>query len=107
MGGGCFPGSSAAKESACNAGDPSSIPGLGRCPGEGIDYPLQCSWASLVVQSIICLQCGKSVQFILKHLSTQPAMVSVVRGWDPPVGKMYCHPRAQRVGKDQAVRHKS
>ena len=60
MGGGCFPGSSAAKESACNAGDPSSIPGLGRCPGEGIDYPLQCSWASLVVQSIICLQCGKS-----------------------------------------------
>ena len=34
-------------------------------------------------------------------------MVSVVRGWDPPVGKMYCHPRAQRVGKDQAVRHKS
>ena len=55
-----FPGSSAAKESACNAGDPSSFPGLGRCPGEGIGYPLQYSWASLVVQSIICLQCGKS-----------------------------------------------
>ena len=31
-----FPGSSAGKESACNAGDPGLIPGLGRCPGEGI-----------------------------------------------------------------------
>ena len=38
-----FPGSSAGKESACNAGDPSSIPALGRPPGEGIGYPLQCS----------------------------------------------------------------
>ena len=36
-----FPGSSADKESSCNAGDPSLIPGLGRCPQEGIDYPLQ------------------------------------------------------------------
>ena len=33
--------SSAGKESACNAGDPSSIPGLGRSAGEGIGYPLQ------------------------------------------------------------------
>ena len=40
-----FPGSSAGKESACNAGDPSSNPGLGRSPGEGIGYPLQYSWA--------------------------------------------------------------
>ena len=38
---------SAGKESACNAGDPSSIPGSGRSPGEGIGYPLQYSWASL------------------------------------------------------------
>ena len=36
-----FPGSSAGKESTCNAGDPGSIPGLGRSPGEGIGYPLQ------------------------------------------------------------------
>ena len=35
-----FPDSSVGKESACNAGDPSSIPGLGRFPGEGIGYPL-------------------------------------------------------------------
>ena len=37
-----FPGGSAGKESAHNAGDPGSIPGLGRSPGEGNGYPLQC-----------------------------------------------------------------
>ena len=35
--------SSAGKESACNAGDPGSMPGLRRSPGEGKGYPLQCS----------------------------------------------------------------
>ena len=38
------------KESACSAGDPGSIPGSGRSAGEGIGYPLQCSWPSLVAQ---------------------------------------------------------
>ena len=38
-----FPDSSVGKESACNAGHPGSIPGLGRSPGEGIGYPLQYS----------------------------------------------------------------
>ena len=47
-----FPDSSAGKESACNAGDPGSIPGLGRSPGEGIGYPLQYSRASLVAQMV-------------------------------------------------------
>ena len=46
------PGSSAGKESACNAGDPSSIPGLGRSPVEGIGYPLQYSLVSLVAQTV-------------------------------------------------------
>ena len=36
---GCFPDSSVGKESACNARDSGSIPGLGRSPGEGIGYP--------------------------------------------------------------------
>ena len=36
-----FPGGSAGKGSACNAGDLGSIPGLGRSPGEGNGYPLQ------------------------------------------------------------------
>ena len=47
-----FPGCSAGKESACNAGDPGSTPGLGRSPGEGIDYPLQYSSASFVAQLV-------------------------------------------------------
>ena len=47
-----FPDSSVGKESACNAGDPGSIPGLGRSPGEGIGYLLQYSWASLVAQLV-------------------------------------------------------
>ena len=38
-----FPGGSAGKESACNAGDLTLIPGLGRSPGEGKGYPLQYS----------------------------------------------------------------
>ena len=47
-----FLDSSVGKESACNAGDPSLIPGSGRSAEEGIGYPLQCSWASLVAQLV-------------------------------------------------------
>ena len=65
-----FPHSSVSKESACNAGDPGSIPGLGRSPGEGIGYPLQYFWAPLVVQ-------------LVKNL---PAMQET--GFDPWVGKI-------------------
>ena len=46
-----FPSSSARKESACNAGDPGPIPGLGRPPAEGISYPLN-SWTSLMTQMV-------------------------------------------------------
>ena len=45
-----IPHSSVGKESACNAGEPGLIPGSGRSPAEGIGYPLQYSWASLVAQ---------------------------------------------------------
>ena len=47
-----FPSSSAGEESACNGGDPGSIPGSGRSAGEGIGYPLKSSWASLVAQLV-------------------------------------------------------
>ena len=47
-----FPDSSVVKESAYNSGDPGSIPGLGRSAAEGIGYPLQYSWASLVAQLV-------------------------------------------------------
>ena len=60
---------SAGKESACNSGDLGSIPESRRSPGEGIGYPLQYSWASLVVQLVICLQCWRP-------------------GFDPGVGKI-------------------
>ena len=47
-----FPDSSVGKESACNAEDHNLIPGSGRSPGEGIGYPLQYFWASLVAQLV-------------------------------------------------------
>ena len=46
------PDSLVGKESICNAGDPGLIPGLERSSGEGIGYPLQYSWASLVAQLV-------------------------------------------------------
>ena len=42
-----FPDNSVGKESACNAGDPGSIPGSGRSAEEGVAFPVQYSWASL------------------------------------------------------------
>ena len=69
-----LPDSSVGKESACIAGDPHSIPGSGRSPGEGIGYPFQYSWASLVAQ-------------LVKNL---PAMWETwVRplGWEDPLEK--------------------
>ena len=65
-----FPHTSVGKESTCNSGDPSSIPGSGRSPGEEIRYPLQFSWDFLVaLPQKICLQCRRP-------------------GFDPWVGKV-------------------
>ena len=47
-----FPDGSVGKDSACNAEESSSIPGSQRSPGEGIGYPLQYSWASLVAHMV-------------------------------------------------------
>ena len=57
-----FPCDSAGKESACNAGDPGLIPGLGRSPGEGIGYALQYSWAFLVAQMVKNLSAMRETQ---------------------------------------------
>ena len=65
---------SVGKESACNAGDPSSIPGLGRSAGEGIGYPLQYSWASLVAQ-------------LVKNLSAMWETWVWSLGWEDPLEK--------------------
>ena len=47
-----FTHNSVGKESTCITGDPSLIPGSGRSPGEGIGYPLQYSWASLLARLV-------------------------------------------------------
>ena len=70
---GC-PDSSVGKESACNAGDPGSIPGSGRSAGEGINYPLQYSWASLVAQ-------------LVKNLSAVQETWVRSLGWEDPLEK--------------------
>ena len=74
-----FPDSSVGKEPACNAGDPSSIPGSGRSSGEGIGYTLQYSWVSLVAQLV----------------KNPPAMQETwVRslGWEDPWRRRKCTP---------------
>ena len=58
--------------SACNAGDPGSIPGLGRSPGEGIGYPLRYSWASLVTQ-------------LVKNLPAMQETWVQSQGWEDPL----------------------
>ena len=74
-----FPDSSVDKECACNAGDSGLIPGSGRSAGEGIGYPLQYSWASLVAQ-------------LMKNL---PAMWKIwvqSLGWEDPLEKGMTYP---------------
>ena len=62
------------KESACNAGDPTSIPGSERSSGEGIGYPLQYSWASLVAQ-------------LIKESACNVGDLHSIPGWEDPLEK--------------------
>ena len=90
-----FPDSSVGKESTCIAGDPGQIPGSGRSVGEGIGYPLQYSWTSLVVQLVknqpamweICIRSlgredspreGKG--YPLQHSGLESSMGCIVHG---------------------------
>ena len=68
----CFPVGSVGKESACNTGDPGLILGSGTSPGEGIGYPLQYSWASLVAQ-------------LAKNLSAMRETWVQSLGWEDPL----------------------
>ena len=74
FGGRGFPDGSVSKEYACNAGDPGSIPGSGRSIGEGIGYPLQYSWASLVTQ-------------LVKNLPAMQETLAQFLGWEDPLEK--------------------
>ena len=69
-----FPDSSVGKESTCNAGDPSLIPGSGRSAGEGKGYPLQYTRASFVAQLVKYL------------LAMQETWVQSL-GWEDPLEK--------------------
>ena len=66
--------SSVGKESACNAGDPGSIPRSGKSAGEGIGYTFQYAWASLVAQ-------------LVKNLSAMQKTWVQSPGWEDPLGK--------------------
>ena len=69
-----FPASSTGKESTCNAGDLGSIPGSERAPGEGIGYPLQYSWISLVA-------------LLVKNLPAMWETWVQSLGWEDPLEK--------------------
>ena len=83
-----FPGSSAGEESTCNAGDPCSIPGLGRSAGEGIGYPLQYSWAYLVAQLVKNLPAVRETWVLSlcweDHLEKGTATHSSILAWRIP-----------------------
>ena len=67
-----FPDSSVGKESACNTGDPGSIPGLGRSAGEGIGYLLQRSWAFFVAQLVKNLPAMRETWIRISGLGRSP-----------------------------------
>ena len=76
--------SSAGKESACNTGDPGSIPGLGRSAGEGIGYPLQYCWASLVAQLVKNLPAMQETWVCEDPLEKEMAPHSSTLAWKTP-----------------------
>ena len=82
-----FPDSSDGKESACIAGDTSSIPGSGRSPGVGIGYPFQYSWASLVAQLVT--NCNVGDLGSIPGLGRSPGEGIWVQslGWEDPLEK--------------------
>ena len=69
-----FPDSSVGTESACNAGDPCLIPGLGRPPGEGKGYPLQYSGREFhgVYSPWGCKELDRTEQLSLSLMNQQP-----------------------------------
>ena len=108
-----FPDSSFGKESTCKAGDPGTIPGLGRSPGEGTGYSIQYSWASLVAQMVKNLPAMWETW--VRSLSwedpleegTQPTLVFLPWEflWTEEPGRLQSM-EAQRVGYDWVTKHR-
>ena len=101
------PDSSAGKESTCNAGNPSSIPGSGRSTGEWIGYPLQYSWVSLVAQMVKKPPVMQETWVwslgwadpLEKGTATQSSILAQRIPWTGEPGRLQCM-GSQRVGHD-------
>ena len=106
-----FPDSSVGKESVCNAGEPGSIPGLGRSPGEGIGYPPQYSWASLMAQTVknppAMLETWVGKIPWRRAWQLTPVFLPGASPWteEEPGGLQSMV--SQRVGQDWAIKHRS
>ena len=100
-----FPDSPVGKESTCNAGDSGLIPRSGRSPGEGIGYPLQYSWASLVAQMVKNLPAMQEtwVQSLGWEDPLEEGMAthSSVLAWRTPMDRGTWQATVPRVSKSQ------
>ena len=87
-----FPGSSAGKGAACNAGDPRSIPGSGRSPGERIGYPLQYSWPFLMAQLVKNMPAMREtwVQSLVGKIPWRRERLSTPVFWPGEFHSLYC-----------------
>ena len=79
---GIDPGSSVGEESACNAGDPGLIPGVGRCLGEGNGNPLQCSYLGNSMDRGAWLTTVHGVARVRHNLATKTTTRGIVLGKD-------------------------
>ena len=95
------------KESACDAGDPILIPGSERSPGEGIVYPLQYSWVSLVAQMVKNLPAVRETWVrslgwkdpLEEGLTTHSSILA----WRIPMDKGVCQATVHRVPKSRSL----
>ena len=98
-----FPDSLVGKESTCNAGDPNSIPGSARSPGEGIGYPLQYFGVTLVAQMVKNLpaMCNAWVQSCgwEDPLEEGMATYSSILAWRIPMDRRAWWATVHRVAK--------
>ena len=76
-------GGSAGKESTCNVGDLGAIPGLGRSPGEGNGYPLQCSGLE---NSMDCMVHGVAKSWTRLSYFKKKSLHNCLKGIDSGVG---------------------
>ena len=105
-----FPGGSDGKASAYSAGDPGSIPGSGRSPGEGNGNPLQYSWTSLVAQMVKRLPIMRETwvwslgreDLLEKEIAIHSSTLAWKIPWMEEPGKLQSM-GSQRVGHDWAT----